>query len=69
MASATPKLAQAVSRDDVARWLAETIQEKAGKENAGLVEIALTPSGRNATAPSLRITTNRGARDYTITVG
>lgn len=39
MASLTPKLSEILSPTDLMLWLGETIQEKAGKENNGLVQI------------------------------
>lgn len=68
MPSATPKLAKAIGRDTVATWLAETIQEKAGKENAGLVEISLNPNDRTSKPPNIEIKTNSGARSFTIEI-
>ena len=62
------KLATLQSRDEVARWLAEAIQEKAAKENAGLVEITLTESGRALSEPEIRLSTNMGRRGFALIV-
>jgi len=39
MAGRRPKLAEIDSTDEFSHWLAETIQEKVAKENAGFVQI------------------------------
>lgn len=40
----TPKGAMILEADTMMAWLAETIQEKVGKENAGLMEITTMKS-------------------------
>jgi hypothetical protein len=40
------------SQDEVARWLGEVVQEKVAKENAGLVEISVTPTTSSVRSPA-----------------
>lgn len=70
MASETPKLAKATHKNQVATWIAETIQGKVAKENAGLVELSLTKSLNAAYTrqPYIEISTARGERKFKITV-
>lgn len=39
MTGRRPKLAEVSTLDEFSHWLAETIQEKASKENAGFIQI------------------------------
>jgi hypothetical protein len=48
MARVRPKLASIFHEDDFGKWLAETIQEKAAKENAGFVQVEYHPRTSSA---------------------
>lgn len=57
----TPKLAEITSEEQALNWLAETIQQKATKENAGFVQIEVVKRS-SANPPHLLVSTPAGRK-------